>query len=149
MTPPSPEEMKQHALLFLEHLNGLRAAGGGTLAAAEVFDLVGTPSDAELVRQLEGRGELVLEFQPDGKGTFRNSGSSFSIPAGPIKLVVPTELTGTVACSETAAALNFHPAHTLVAKVLFMDVKLERIEVSEHHLAVRLPGGVFDKEYYF
>ena len=71
------------------------------------------------------------------------------IPCGPGLLEVPPVLAGTVELNATQMVMSFEPDKQMVGKALFVELPVEKIEVSGHHVAVRLPGGIFDQEYEF
>ena len=149
MSAPDREEIRQKALAVLERVAQLRAAGGGSLPVAELLGVVGIAPEGALRTELERRGDLQLEFTADGGGTFRNAGPAFITPLGPAKLNVPPEIGGSLVWREDSLALEFDPARTMFAKALFLELRVQRLEISEHHVAVRFPGGTFDQEYLF
>ena len=149
MATLSREERKEKALRVLARLEEIRQAGAGSISAAEVFEMVGAPSDPAVHSRLEGRGPLDIRFESDGSGQFSNHGPAFSLPIGPAKLNVPPELGGTIRLDQNGAVFGFDPQRTLVARALLLELKLQRIEISDHHIALRLPGGMFDQEYHF
>lgn len=133
----------------MAHLEGLRASGGGSLSAAELFALVGAPQDPRIRQMLESRGNLDIAFEDEHHGRFANSGPALVIPVGPVRLHVPPKIAGRVGMRGGEVTLDFDPAQTLVARVMIMEVKVKSVEVSPHHMAVRVPGGAFDQEYRF
>jgi hypothetical protein len=141
--------MKARAEAFVAHLEMLREAGGGSLSAAELFSLVGAPQDSRIRQLLESRGSLDIVFEDEHHGQFSNRGPALVIPVGPVRLHVPPKITGRVGMTGGQVTLDFDPAETLVARVMIMEVKVKSVEVSPHHMAVRVPGGAFDQEYRF
>jgi len=142
-------ELREKALAVLARFRDLREAGSGSLPMEEMLALLGAPEDPTLRARIEARGAIHVQFDGDGPGSFRNVGPAFTTPLGPGKLVVPGEIAGRVTWQDGAVSLDFDPQRTMLGKVLFLEVRLERVEVSERHVAVRFPGGVFDQEYSF
>lgn len=149
MAPPTRAEMKARAQAFVAHLEGVRVSGGGSLSAAELFALVGAPQDPRIRQMLESRGALEIAFEDEHHGSFSNRGPALVIPVGPVRLHVPTKIAGRLAMRGGEVTLDFDPTQTLVARVMVMEVKVKGLEVSPHHMAVRVPGGAFDQEYTF
>jgi hypothetical protein len=149
MTPPTRTEMKARAQAFVAHLEGVREARGGSLSAAELFALVGAPQDPRIRQMLESRGALEITFEDEHHGSFSNHGPALVIPVGPVRVHVPAQITGRLVMRGAEVTLDFDQAHTLVARIMVMEVKVKGVEVSPHHMAVRVPGGAFDQEYRF
>jgi hypothetical protein len=141
--------LKERAVALLAHVASLRQAGGGEVPLAELMEVLGVEPEGELRSQLEARGPMEVRFGEDGHGSFSNRGPAFSTPLGPAKLIVPGEIAGTLILSEGALELDFDPQKTMCGKILIMEKKVQRLEVSEHHVAVRFPGGLFDQEWRF
>lgn len=141
--------LKEKAAALLAHVASLRRAGGGEVPLAELMEVLGVQPEGELRRQLEARGPMEVRFGEDGQGVFSNRGPAFSTPLGPAKLVVPGEIAGKLIVAEGALELDFDPQKTMCGKILVMEKKVQRLEVSDHHVAVRFPGGVFDQEWRF
>ena len=149
MAPPTAAEVKEKALALLARLDGIREAGGGTIPVEELLELVGVPADPQLQRDLAARGDLEVTFSDGAGGSFRNVGPAFTAEVGPLKLHVPAELSGQVAHKDHAATFHFNPRHSVTGKMLFIEVHVNCLEVSDHHVAVRVPGGLLDQEYRF
>ena len=126
-----------------------REAGGGSLPVAELIELVGVEPDPALLAQLQARGALEITFSDDGSGAFQNTGPTLTTHLGPAKLTVPREIAGSVKQQDGGLTLVFDQRKTMCAKVLFLELRVQRLEVSEHHVAVHFPGGAFDQEYRF
>ncbi len=148
MAHRTPEELKEKALAVMARLREIKEAGRGTIPIQDLLNLFGTPSSPELLASLKARGQLEFVFK-NGDGTFRNQGPAFSTEFGPGLLEVPPVLAGTVELNATQMVLSFEPEKRMVGKAMFVELDVEKIEVSEHHVAVRLPGGIFDQEYQF
>jgi hypothetical protein len=149
MSALTSDEMKRRALHLLQRVAAIRAEGGGTLGMEELLELTGVEADPDVRRKMEARGHIRLDFGADGSGRFANEGPAFVVPFGPVKLTVPVRVGGRVRMLEAGTDFDFDPSTTIVGKLLFMEIKLQRLEVSEHHVAVRMPGGAFDQEFRF
>lgn len=146
MTDAQRAEIRETVLALLVRLADIHSAGAGEVSVGEVFAVIGEPSDAGLRRDLEARGGLVFE-RANGCVRFANSGPPFKTKLGPGTLHVPRELAGRLTRNGDACWLEFDQDKTMVGKALFVELKLQRLEVSPRHVAVRLPGGLFDHEY--
>jgi len=142
-------ELKQKALAVLDRLSRIQRDGQGAIAMEDLLKLFGPLPSEELARHLRARGAIELQFADGKQGVFRNSGPAFWAKYGPGELGMPAELAGTITVDGNSAVLVFDPAKTMVAKALLVELKLQQIEVSDHHAALRLPGGMFDHEIAF
>lgn len=142
-------EIKEKALGLLARLGEIHAAGSGAIPMADLLKLFGTSTPRQVEADLSRRGDIELVFSGDGTGTFANSGPAFKTEFGPGDLVVPKEVGGTIRFTGSSAVLEFDQRRTMMGKALFLELKLQRVEVSEHHVAARLPGGLFDMEMQF
>lgn len=134
---------------MLSRLQTIRNTGEGDVAVAELLLLLGVDPEVDVQRQLESRGAIEFEFDGDGRGSFWNEGPPLSAPFGPGELIVPPKIAGRITLQDGEASFDFDEKTTIVGKALFLELKLQRVEVSEHHIAFRLPGGIFDQEYRF
>ena len=146
MTQPAPDEVREKALALLACIRDMRASGRGELPLSELFEMLAPDADPAIRAQLEARGAIELEFGPDGGGRFSNSGPAVSVKYGPGELVVPPEIAGAISTDDTRLELDFDEGRAVVGKALFIELPVQRLEVSDHHVAVRLPGGIFDVE---
>lgn len=149
MGAQTTERIRDGALHLLAQVAAARQSGSGELDLEDMIRLTGATPDPELHRRICSRGAVVLDFGADGAGRFHNEGPTMSIPVGPVKLTVPGRLAGSVLSEGETTVFEFAAGATIVGKLLFMEMKLQRLEVSEHHVAVRMPGGMFDQEYRF
>jgi hypothetical protein len=149
MVPSNAAEIRDRARAVLECMERLRGSGGGCLPMDEMFELFGAPEDPAVRASLEARGAIVVQLSTPDEATFENTGPAFSAPIGPGKLKVPKRIAGTVVWNEQGVEFEFDPNQTMTGKVFFIELKVLRVEVSEHHVAVRFPNAVFDQEWKF
>jgi len=138
--------MREKVQMLLARLEEIHASGSGEISVSEVFEVIGQPDDPRLREDLLARGSLEICRQ-NGDMRFCNEGRAFKTPLGPGTLHVPCLLGGRVVRQGDGFSLEFDQDKTMVGKALFVELKLQRLEVSPRHVAVRLPGGVFDQEY--
>jgi hypothetical protein len=141
--------MRERAAALLERVEGIHAGGSGDISMSDLFSLLGVDPTGPLQDQLAGRGPIELTFGSDGKGSFRNTGPALVAPVGPAKLNVPAEIGGKATWQARSLALEFDTNRAPVAKALILELRVQRLELSEHHAAVRFPGGTFDQEMKF
>jgi hypothetical protein len=143
------EVIKRRALVLLERVARIREEGEGRIAMLELLEIAGLTLDARLQERIVARGDVLLVYTEPEAGTFSNSGGAFSVPVGPLKLQVPTDLGGKLTDRDGIFILHFDTNRTMFGKVIFMEVRLKALEVSPHHVAVRFPGGALDQEIRF
>lgn len=141
--------LRRRAREFLARLDAIREAGVGALPMDELFALCGLSMDGDGRRQLAARGPLEFAFDGNGCGTFCNEGPRVMMAVGPGELTVPRRIAGRVRAADTEAVFDFDREAAPVGRAFLMELALARIEVSEHHVALRTPGGTFDQEYRF
>ncbi len=146
MTDSQRAEVRQNVLSLLARLEQIHCAAGGEITVSEVFEVIGQPSDRALRRDLEARGCLTFEHA-DGGVRFSNVGPAFKTKLGPGTLQVPGQLAGRLVRNGDGFWLEFDQDKTMIGKALLLELKLQRLEVSPRHVAIRLPGGLFDHEY--
>lgn len=134
---------------FLARLRAIREAGAGALPMDDLFTLCGVSVGGVGQRQLAARGPLEFAFDGNGCGTFSNEGPRVMMAVGPGELTVPRRVAGRVRAADTEAVFDFDREAAPVGRAFLMELALTRIEVSEHHVALRTPGGTFDQEYSF
>ena len=149
MTTPDLAQVKSKALEVLSQVQAIKEAGEGTISMQHLLSLLDSSPDPELRGQVAARGPIEAQIGEDGSGAFRNVGPEFSAPLGPGTVTVPREVAGRITCVDSSVVLDFHADKTLIGEALWVQMPLERIEISDHHVAVRLPGGIFDQEYKF
>ena len=145
----APPGLKEKALAILDHVNVARSQGQGRFPISDLLKLFALTLPPEIERDLLARGDLEFLFPEGSRGSFTNAGAPLSLPYGPGKLLFPRQLAGQAHCEVETLDMIFDSSRTMLAKALFIEVKLQRIEVSHRHLAVRLSGGLFDLEYEF
>ena len=141
--------MKCAADQLLSHIGEARVAGCGTISMEEFLAVIGTFATPEMKALVQARGDIEITFGADGQGTFCNSGPSFTTKVGVATLKVPRYIAGTVSRDEPGERLDFDADKTPIGKALFLEMGLEAVEISPHHVALRLPGGTFDQEFRF
>ncbi|NSW55701.1 MAG: hypothetical protein HPY44_06810 [Armatimonadetes bacterium] len=145
----APAGLKEKAHIAIDRINAAREAGSGRFPVHELIHLFELKLPPDLERDLLKRGDLEFLFPEGSKGSFSNSGTPLSLPYGPGKLLFPREVGGQAHCDPDALHMIFDQSRTMLAKALFLEVKLLRIEISRRHVAVRLTGGLFDMEFEF
>lgn len=149
MGATTQEAIRDGALHLLKQVAAARQAGSGVLDLDDLVGVTGAALDADLHQRIAERGPVHLTFVDGGPGTFHNEGLALTMPVGPVKLLLPARIAGRVVVDAEETRFEFDLAATITGKLLFMEMKLQRLEVSEHHVAVRMPGGVFDQEFTF
>ena len=143
------EEIRRRAKHLLNRITIIRDAGQGGISTLELLELADIPLDEALRRKIEARGEIVLSYRTPTSGSFINTGNAFMVPMGPMKLQVPVELSGTFTDCDGCLTLNLDSGHTFSGKVLFMEMKVKSLEVSDSHVAIRFPTKALDREIVF